>query len=78
MITVSIIDDDANAAPIANAGTDQNVPALSTAWTIGAVAFVVAGSCQSKGWRLMIVCSRSGPVEIISMGIPASSSIRAR
>jgi len=34
--------------------------------------------CYSNGCRLMIVCSRSGPVEMISTGTPASSSMRAR
>ncbi|MEQ9563637.1 MAG: Calx-beta domain-containing protein, partial [Woeseiaceae bacterium] len=34
--------------------------------------------CQSNGWRRMIVCSRSGPVEIMSSGTATSSSILAR
>lgn len=32
----------------------------------------------SNGWRLMMVCSLSGPVEMMSSGTPTSSSIRAR
>lgn len=32
----------------------------------------------SKGCRLMMVCSRSGPVEMMSSGTPASSSMRSR
>ena len=31
-----------------------------------------------NGCRLTIVCSRSGPVEMMSIGIPASSSMRCR
>jgi hypothetical protein len=34
--------------------------------------------CQSKGWRRMIVCSLSGPAEMMSSGTATSSSIRAR
>lgn len=33
---------------------------------------------QMKGWRLMMVCSRSGPVEMISIGASTIASIRAR
>jgi hypothetical protein len=33
---------------------------------------------QSKGWRRIMVCSRSGPVEMMSSGTATSSSIRAR
>ncbi len=33
---------------------------------------------QSKGWRRIIVCSRSGPVEMMSSGTATSFSIRAR
>ncbi len=47
-------------------------------WIFALLALATGRLIYSNGCCLMIVCSRSGPVEMMSIGTPASSSMRSR
>jgi len=72
-VSVTVTNEDASADGGGGGGT-----AWWLLWLMLAAAACGRAGPYSNGFRLTIVCSRPGPVDMMSRGMPASSSMRSR